>query len=47
MSDVGTSTNTPLIKYTPLLTPNADPVEEAFSGTKVNTVSLMFRVVFP
>ena len=47
ISDVGTSTNTPLIKYTPLLTPNADPVADASSETQVRIVSLVFNVVLP
>ena len=44
---MGTSTNVPRIKYTPLLTPNAEPVAVALSDTKVSTVSLMFKVVLP
>ena len=45
--DLGTSTNDPLKKYTPLSTPKDDPVAVASSATKVNTVSPDFNVVFP
>ena len=45
--EVGTSTNAPRIKYTPLLTPNADPVAVAFPDTNVKIVSSKFKVVFP
>ena len=45
--EVGTSTNIPRMKYTPLLTPKAEPVAVAFSETKVKTVSSIFKVVFP
>ena len=42
-----TSTKVPLIKYTPLSTPTADPI---LLGSSVNTVKIVspaFRVVFP
>ena len=42
-----TSTKVPLIKYTPVLTPKADPVAVASSGTKLKTVSPAVNVVFP
>ena len=35
------------MKYTPLLTPKADPVADAFSETHVKMVSFVFNVVFP
>ena len=46
-TDFVTSTNVPLMKYTPSLTPNADPRFDAFSGTNVKTVSPESNVVLP
>ena len=45
--DLVTSTKVPLIKYTPSSTPTADPVLEAMSEIRVNTVEPAVRVVLP
>ena len=44
---VGTSTNVPLMKYTPSATPTAYPVAVEFTDKVVKTVSPIRRVVFP
>ena len=44
---MGTSTKVPRKKYTPLLTPKADPVAVASSDVSVKTVSPIVRVVLP
>ena len=47
ISDVGTSTNVPRIKYTPSDIPNAEPTAAAFSSVSVAIVSFRLIVVFP
>ena len=47
INDVGTSTKVPRKKYTPELTPNADPVAVASSEVSVKTVSPIVNVVLP
>ena len=47
INDVGTSTNVPLKKYTPWLTPKAEPVAVASSDVNVKTVSPIVKVVLP
>tara|TARA_Y100000748_G_scaffold300765_1_gene299777 strand:+ start:878 stop:1090 length:213 start_codon:yes stop_codon:yes gene_type:complete len=46
-NDFETSTKVPLIKYTPVSTPNADPIAVAFSATRVKMDSPAFNVVLP
>ena len=47
MTDFGTLTKVPLIKYIPASTPTADPIRHGSSDRTVNIVSPAFNVVFP